>query len=147
MTQQEFKNQFEYTGLPFGMASQALQWMHRNGVTSQDAINCNIKYAVVKEPGKPFIQKTVIGYTNTFVEAQILMRQSRDDEMSESMYRSTELRYDTSTWCKVRTVKRGVGEINTYDFCIIDIPYVLEQFENQTEAYHIENTRKEERNS
>ena len=142
MTQQEFKNQFEYTGLPFGMASHALRWMHVNGVTSKDAMNCGMRYAIVKEPGKVFVDKTVIGYVDTFKEAQMLMRQARDEEMSHKIYRNVELRYDTDVWCKVRTVKRGVGEINTYDFCIIDIPYVLEQLENCTEAYRVENTRK-----
>jgi hypothetical protein len=147
MTQQEFKRRFECSALPLGLASQTLLFMYKEGVSSKDAINCGMKYAVVKEPGKCWVGKVVIGYTTTFADAQALMRQSRDEEISNEIYRNTELRYDTSHWCKVKTVMRGTGEINTYDFCIINIPYVLEQFENQPEGYHVENVRKEERNS
>ena len=106
-----------------------------------------MRYAVVKEPGKPWVGKTVVGYAITFADAQILMRQERDEEMSNEKYRKTELKYDTNYFCTVKTVMRRTGEINTYEICIVNVPYVLEQFENQPEGYHVENVRKEERNS
>ena len=141
MTQQEFKRRFEHTLFPHGLSTSVLQNMYIEGITAQDAVNCNIQYAVVKEPGKMFVDKTVLGYANSYEEAYAMMLKFRNAEMANPIYRNTELRSDTKTWCKVRTVKRGVGEIDTYDFKIIDLPYVLEQYEDLVDEYKIKEFR------
>ena len=144
ITQKEFKNRFENTLFPYGLTISVLHNMHNNGITAQDAINCNIKYAIVKEPGKMGKDKTVLGYASSYAEAYEEMVKFRDAEITNPMYRNTELRYNTETWCKVRTVKRGVGEINTYDFKIIDIPYVLKQYEDGIDPYNVKEMRRDE---
>ena len=131
MTQQEFKRRFERAPLiPTTLASSALRIMYDDGITAEDAIKCNIKYAVVKEPSRIFANKTVLGYADDITEAAKIMFKFRDMEMKDPYYRKVELVDDTPTRCKVRTFQRGTGEQNTYDFCIIDIPYVLEQCQN-----------------
>jgi hypothetical protein len=110
-------------------ATSILEALYQCKITSTDVREAGLKYLITVEPGTRKVPSLVLGYTTDINKARQILSTFKNEILNDDAYRTKELRYDYPDWCKVRTVKRGTGEINTYDLMITDIPYVLENFE------------------
>ena len=128
------------------MACSSLRTMYNEGITADIAVNCGMRYAVVREPSSIYIPRQVMGYADTFADAQVIMRKARDEEINDPIYRKTVLKYDLAAFCKIQTFQRAPdGRTRTYDISIVDIPYVLKQCETKSSGEYLEYTKQEER--